>query len=39
MNELWAVLIPILITDILNPVLLAATVYALGTASTIPARK
>ena len=33
MNELWAILIPILITDILNPVLLAATAYALGTAS------
>ena len=29
--ELWAFLIPILISDVINPVLLAAVVYALGT--------
>jgi len=33
MIELWTVLIPILLTDVMNPVLLAATVYALGTAN------
>ena len=32
MTELWTILLPILITDLMNPVLLAATVYALGTA-------
>jgi cytochrome c biogenesis protein CcdA len=31
MNELWAVLVPILLTDILNPVLFAFLVYAAGT--------
>lgn len=31
MIELWTVLVPILLTDLMNPVLLAATVYALGT--------
>lgn len=31
MLELWGILTPILITDALNPVLLAAIVYALGT--------
>lgn len=31
MNELWTVLAPILLTDILNPVLFAFLVYATGT--------
>ena len=29
--SLWAVLIPILVTDVLNPALLAAVIFALGT--------
>jgi len=31
MLQLWAVLIPILLTDIVNPVLFAFMVYAVGT--------
>ena len=31
MNEIWAVLIPILIADVVNPVLFASMVYAAGT--------
>jgi cytochrome c biogenesis protein CcdA len=35
MNELWAVLIPILLADIVNPVLFAFLVYAAGTSRPI----
>lgn len=35
MIELWTVLAPILLADVLNPVLLAATVYSLGTADPV----
>lgn len=31
MLELWGILVPILVTDVMNPVLLAGVVYALGT--------
>lgn len=35
MIELWAVLVPILLVDVVNPVLLAAMVYVAGTARPV----
>lgn len=37
MPELWGVLAPILVTDALNPALLAAVVFALGTTRPLSA--